>query len=339
MSSNGYDLLAAEAGLLYITDEASGYRRVRRGKGFSYITDRGARVSDSERRRIESLAIPPAWEKVWISHHPMGHVLATGYDNAGRKQYLYHPVWEEVRDDVKFERTAEFGTSISAIRKRVDSDLRKRGLPRDKVVALAVAVLDQTLVRVGNRRYAEENESYGLTTLTDQHVEIDGHHVHLEFEGKGGAENKVAFGNRRLATLISRCQELNGQTLFSYEVHGEACAIRSTDVNDYLSDTTGSRFTAKDMRTWGATTLVVACLAGSTSHGNGEPEQQILEAIDAAAEALGNTREVCRASYVHPAVPEAFLDGRLQEAWARSRRGRWLSRAESAANRTIGTAG
>jgi DNA topoisomerase I len=334
-NGNGYVDLADDAGLVYMTDEAPGYRRARRGRGFSYLGPNGNTVSETERDRIAALAVPPAWEQVWISPEPRAHILATGYDSAGRKQYVYHPVWEEIRDEVKFERTGHFGRAIARLRSRVDRDLRRHGLNREKVIALAVAVLDRTLIRVGNRRYAEANDSYGLTTLTDRHVEVNGHHVHFGFDGKGGAENQVAFEDRRLASLIARCQELNGQTLFSYETEGETSAIQSNDVNDYLTSITGSRFTAKDMRTWGATTLVAGELATASNDGD-KADLRIREAIEAASSVLGNSLAVCRDSYVHPEIPDAFLDGRLHEAWRGSRRGKWLSRPESAVNRLIG---
>ncbi|MEX0797299.1 MAG: DNA topoisomerase IB [Acidimicrobiia bacterium] len=333
MDVNGYVDQAAEAGLLYMTDEAPGHRRIRRGKGFTYVTSSGKTVGKSERERIKSLAIPPAWETVWISPELLGHILATGHDAAGRKQYIYHPLWEVVRDEVKFQRMGEFGAQIARIRKLVDTDLRRRGLGREKVVALAVAVLDRTLIRVGNRRYADENGSYGLTTLTEQHLGLNGHQVQLDFEAKGGAEHQVVFESRQLASLLARCQELRGQTLFSYEVDGDIGAIRSDDVNDYLSAAAGFRCTAKDMRTWGATTHVVQQLAAASQEG--KQEARILQAIDSAAEALGNTRAVCRASYVHPEISDAYLDGRLDDAWERSRRGPWLSRAESAGRKIL----
>ncbi len=334
MDVNGYVDQAAEAGLLYMTDEAPGHRRIRRGKGFTYVTQGGKPVGKAERERIKALVIPPAWERVWISAEPLGHILATGFDAAGRKQYIYHPEWDLVRDEVKFQRMGEFGGQIVRIRKLVDADLRKRGLGRDKVVALAVAVLDLTLIRVGNRRYADENGSYGLTTLTEEHLGLKGNQVQFDFEAKGGAEHQVVFENRRLASLLARCQELRGQTLFSYEVDGDIGAIRSDDVNDYLSAAAGFRCTAKDMRTWGATTHVVQQLAEPSQKDS--QDARILEAIDSAAEALGNTRAVCRASYVHPEILDAYVDGRLEDAWEKSRRGPWLSRAESAGRKILG---
>jgi DNA topoisomerase-1 len=201
------------------------------------------------------------------------------------------------------------------------------------VTGLSIAVLDRTLIRVGNRRYADENEAYGLTTLTAEHVEVEGLEVQLEFAGKGGADHQLAFSDRRLASLIARCQELAGQTLFSYPTPDGSAAITSTDVNNYLAETMRGSFTAKDFRTWGASSTVAEQLV--TNPGNGDAGGKLLQAIDLAAERLGNTREVCRSSYVHPMIPEAFEDGRLQDAWRRSRRGQWLDRSESALNRLI----
>lgn len=323
--------LAAEAGLNYVNDEASGYRRTRRGRGFSYQAEAGDSLSEEELERIKSLAIPPAWTDVWISVDPKGHIQATGYDNAGRKQYIYHPWWEEIRDEIKFERLGGFGQNLSNLRKTLHAELRRPGLAREKVVALAVAVLDRTLIRVGNRRYAEANDSYGLTTLTCDHVDVEGHHVHIDFDGKGGAGQEVAFKDRRLASLIGQCQALSAATLFSYEGPNGPMSITSADVNGYLAGTMKGPYTAKDFRAWGATTTVVQELSQED-----EPaEKRLLAAIDIAAERLGNTRAVCRNSYLHPAVPEAFLDGRLGDVWRRSRSGKWIDRAESAVNQLL----
>lgn len=321
-------LLADDAGLRYIESGDPGYRRVRRGRGFSYLTETGQTVNGELRDWIESLAIPPAWEDVWVSADARGHILATGHDNAGRKQYVYHPLWEEARDEVKFDRLGEFGGEIVRLRQCIDSDLQRRGLPRRKVVALAVAVLDKTLARVGNRRYAIENESYGLTTLTCEHLEVDGRHVHIEFEGKGGADHQLVFADRRIAELVSRCQDLDGQTLFSYETtDGGSASISSSDINSYLSEELGGPFTSKDFRSWGASSLVMGALGRSSVV---DPVLRVREAIEAAAERLGNSAEVCRSAYVHPLVIEADSDGRLQDAWGRSRPGKWIDREESA---------
>jgi DNA topoisomerase-1 len=320
--------LAVDAGLRYVEPDALGYRRVRRGRGFSYVTETGDVVNGRVRKRIEELTIPPAWEEVWISRDPLGHIQATGYDKAGRKQYIYHPSWEEMRDEVKFERLGRFGRRLPSLRRSVDSDLRSEGLPSKKVIALAVAVLDRTLVRVGNREYAVDNESYGLTTLTCQHVEVDGTHIHLEFETKGGAECQLAFEDRRIADLVAQCQELDGQTLFSYQTpQGESASITSSDVNTYLSGTLGGPFTAKDFRTWGASSLVVGELARSEVE---DPAVKVREAIDVAATQLGNSWEVCRDAYVHPLVVEAGSNGAIGEVWPRARAGKWIGREESA---------
>ena len=330
------DLLAAEAGLNYVVPGSAGYKRVRRGRGFSYQDTSGGTVNGSIREYIASLVIPPAWEEVWISKDRLGHILATGVDSAGRKQYIYHPRWEEVRDEVKFDRLGPFGARLASLRCRMDADLRRKGFDRDKVVALAVSVLDRTLVRVGNRRYATENDSYGLTTLTHEHVETEGAQVHLGFTGKGGAERQLAFRDTRLARLVGECQELAGQTLFSYELEsGGTASIQSTDVNRYLEQATGMPFTAKDFRTWGASAVVTRELA-RTDPGSGSPDDQVLDAIDVAAEALGNTRAVARNSYVHPAIIEAHTGGELAELWRRSRTGKWIGRSESALRKILG---
>jgi DNA topoisomerase-1 len=329
-------MLADEAGLRYVEPETPGHRRVRRGRGFSYVSPEGEIVSDRIRERIEKLVIPPAWEEVWIARDPLGHIQATGVDKAGRKQYIYHPLWEEVRDEAKFDRLAPFGRGLAGLRRWIDADLRKRGLPRAKVVALAVAVLDATLVRVGNRRYAEDNESYGLTTITCDHVHVDGLHVHLAFSGKGGAEHELVFKDRRLAGLVSGCQELSGQTLFSYETpHGDVSSISSSDVNAYLSETPGGPFTAKDFRTWGASSQVLGELARNL--GVEDADERLRQAIDVAADRLGNTREICRDSYVHPRVIAVNTDGTLEAGWSRRRAGKWLNRDESALRHLLDT--
>lgn len=333
--------LAAEAGLSYVSGEVPGYRRVRRGSGFSYLTPDGEVVADDIREWITSLAIPPAWQDVWIATDDLSHILATGYDDAGRKQYIYHAIWEEIRDEVKFDRLGPFSKGLVDLRRSVEGDLRCTGLSREKVVALAVAVLDRTLIRVGNRRYAEENDAYGLTTLRGDHVEVNGRHVVLDFEGKAGSGHQLVFADQRLARLISQCQELSGQTLFSYETTNGAAAVSSTDVNAYLARVMKGRFTAKDFRTWGATTTVARRLTSgdgaddNTANGAKKPKAQLLEAIDIAAEKLGNTREVCRDSYVHPAIPEAFMDGTLERTWKRSRAGKWVDRTESTVRRVL----
>jgi DNA topoisomerase-1 len=324
--------LAASAGLNYAENGAPGYRRIRRGRGFSYLDPRGNPVNGRKRESFAALAIPPAWTDVWISADPSSHIQATGYDDAGRKQYIYHPDWEAARDEVKFERMGDFGAHIGRLRRRVEADLRQPGMPRRKVIALAVALLDQTLIRVGNRKYADENEAYGLTTLTCDHVTVRGSRVQLDFSGKGGADHQLVVEDARLARLVAKCRGLGGDTLLSYQNGVGLGVTSSTDVNDYLAETMGGPFTAKDFRTWGASTAVTEFLAGEA---RSEIESEILAAIDATAEKLGNTREVCRDSYVHPSIPDAYREGSLREAWVRSRSGRWLTRPESTVNRLL----
>lgn len=324
--------MAERAGLHYLDDAPPGLTRHRKGKGFSYLNRRGEIVDDETRMRIQQLSIPPAWREVWIAEDDQSHILATGFDNAGRKQYIYHPVWEDLRDDLKFGRMIDFGSKIGSLRQEIDRDLRQPGLPRSRVVALAVTILDRTLIRVGNRKYARENDSYGLTTLTQDHVEINGQYIQFEFTGKGGGDHELALKNRRLASLMTRCQELGGQTLFSYENGSGPSSISSTDINDYLAVRTRSPFTAKDFRTWGASATVLGALARDPAD---PTDSTVLAAIDAAAERLGNTRSVCRGSYLHPAVVESYQDGSLGDAWGASRNGQWLQREESALNRVL----
>lgn len=328
MTRDDSQILAERAGLNYVTPSDPGYRRVRRGMGFSYIAPDGSVINEEIRLSIERMVIPPAWTEVWISQDPQGHILATGQDKAGRKQYVYHHHWEEIRDESKFERLELFGRRLPDLRKKVDSDLRRRGLPRDKVVALSVAVLDRTLIRVGNAKYATDNGSYGLTTLMGEHIEVDGRHVLLDFSGKGGAEHQLAFQDRRLANLVSDCQDLAGQTLFSYETpDGTTTSISSSDVNTYLSEALGGPFTAKNVRTWGASSLVIGELARVTGE---QGEDVVRAAIEVAADRLGNTWGVCRDSYVHPKVLDSYFDGGLPDIWRRVRAGRWVNRDESA---------
>lgn len=329
LDMNGDDptVLAEQAGLVYADESMKWRSRVNRGSGFAYREPDGSPAPEGVKKWIVGLAIPPAWKRVQIASRKNSHILATGQDREDRKQYLYHPLWEEMRDEHKFDRMWEFGGRIARLRKQVDSDLRLPGLPRARVVALAVAVLDRSLIRVGNPRSATNGDAYGLTTLTADHVEVKGTHVHFEFIGKGGVESHVLFQDRRLAALISRCGELSGETLFSYTADNETMSVGCDDVNTYVANAMGGHFTAKDFRTWGATTTVAGELA--VANGSLDAKDTVFAAVDAAAERLGNTREVCRSAYVHPTVIEAFHDERLAEAWKRSNAGRWLQRSES----------
>ena len=326
--------LAERARLRYVSDGEPGIHRRKRGKGFSFATPDGSAIDESDRLRIASLVIPPAWTEVWICRDERGHLQATGRDAAGRKQYVYHPDWDEVRDEAKFDRLGRFGQALPRLRARIQHDLGQRGLPHQKVVALATAVLDVTLIRIGNKCYTQ-NGSFGLTTLGTEHAEIEGNVVKLSFTGKGGVDHVVALEDAKLAMLMSRCQDLSGQHLFSYADGDTVAAVTSNDVNDYLRGITGDEFSAKDFRTWGASVLATAHLGHAGAPGGASDDQVILDAVDLAAAALGNTRAVCRASYIHPVIADAYASGDLHRAWTQSRSGRFMRRPERALSRLL----
>ncbi|CAN5814752.1 DNA topoisomerase IB [soil metagenome] len=337
--ATGPAILAAEsrraaeaAGLRYVTDTKPGLIRRRQGKGWSYRQADGSLVTDpAARARIGAIVIPPAWTDVWICRDPAGHSQATGRDGRGRKVYCYHPAWRELRDADKFDRLASFGAALPDLRAAVDADLRRRGLPEEKVLALVVRLLDDSLIRVGNDAYAEENGSYGLTTLLPEHVEVDADLVSFDFVGKSGLDHQVALADRRLARIIHACHELGGQELFAYETPDGPADVGSADVNAYLRRLTGDAVTAKDFRTWGGSAIATATLALSRlPEGDRDVDAVVLGAYDVAAELLGNTRAVCRACYVHPAVPAAYREGSLHEFWRRSRASTGLERKERA---------
>ena len=308
---------AHEAGLRYVSDTMPGITRKRAGTGFTYVGPDGRKVTDrKEIARIRSLAIPPAYTDVWICPHTNGHIQATGRDARGRKQYRYHPKWREVRDVTKFERMLEFSRALPAIRQRVSSDMGKPGLPREKVLATVVSLLECTGIRVGNDEYARANRSFGLTTLRDRHVEISGSKLRFQFRGKGGKIHDVVLTDRRLARIVARCQAIPGETLFQYEdEHGVRQTVDSADVNAYLREVAGQDFTSKDFRTWSGTLLAVAELRElGPAATEREGKSLVLQAIDRVAEQLNNTRAVCRKYYVHPAVFEAYLAGTMLKA-------------------------
>jgi DNA topoisomerase-1 len=308
---------AQAAGLRYVSDTSPGIRRRRSGKGFSYVGPDGRPVRDKATlARIRSLAIPPAYADVWICPIPNGHLQATGRDARGRKQYRYHPKWREVRDETKFGRMLAFSEALPRLRERVGEDLAKPGLPREKVLAAVVRLLECTGIRVGNEEYARTNRSFGLTTLRDHHVEISGSTMQFEFRGKSGKTHRVALSDRRLARIVARCQAVPGAELFQYvDDEGGRVVIGSGDVNDYLREITGQDFTAKDFRTWAGTLQAVAALEelGPADTAR-EAKSTILRAIDQVAERLNNTRAVCRKYYVHPAVLERYAAGTLHDA-------------------------
>jgi DNA topoisomerase-1 len=307
---------ADEAELVYVSDAQPGIRRWKAGSGFRYVDERGHVVRSSVTlARIKTLAIPPAWTDVWICPLADGHIQASGRDARGRKQYRYHERWREVRDRTKFERTLAFGEALPALRERVDADLALPGLPRQKVLATVVRLLETTLIRVGNREYAQDNGSYGLTTLRDRHVKVDGSTLRFEFTGKGGKKHSVSIRDRRLATVVRDCQEIRGHELFQYlDEGGVRQTVGSADVNQYLREATGQEFSAKDFRTWAGTVLAVLALRELEACGEAETKRSLLRAVEEVAKSLGNTPAICRRCYIHPEVIDRYLEGTLLEA-------------------------
>ena len=303
---------AVKAGLRYVTDGARGISRRRVGGGWAYYAPDGARITDRQvRKRLNSLAIPPAWTDVWICPDPDGHIQATARDARGRKQYRYHPSYREARDRSKFRHMLEFSEVLPRLRSRIERDLRAPDHTRRQLLATVVRLLDKTLIRVGNDEYARENNSFGLTTLRRRHVKVDGAMLRFSFRGKSGVEHSIALSDPRLARIIQRCQDLPGYELFQYlDAAGKRQAVCSDDVNAYLRDLTGRDVSAKDFRTWGGTMLAAVELrAMGAAASRREADRNILRAIDAVAERLGNTRAVCRKYYVHPALLRAYLMG------------------------------
>ncbi|MFL6634802.1 MAG: DNA topoisomerase IB [Massilia sp.] len=307
---------AKAAGLRYVHDDRPGIRREAAGDGMRYLDAKGEPVEDETTlKRIKSLAIPPAWTDVWICPQANGHLQATGRDARGRKQYRYHPKWREVRDEVKYERMIKFGKALPQIRKEVDRALSLPGLPREKVLATIVYLLEATMMRIGNDEYARENKSYGLTTLRNRHVKIDGSEVEFRFRGKSRVYHDVKVHDRRLARIIQRTRDLPGQDLFQYlDEDGETHTVGSADVNDYLRTITGEDYTAKDFRTWSGTVLAAMALQEFEAvDSDTQLKKNVVRAIESVAERLGNTPSVCRKCYVHPAVLDAYLDGTMLE--------------------------
>jgi len=305
---------AGAAGLRYVRDASPGIRRLRHGRGFRYRAANGETVRDADTlARIRALAIPPAWRDVWICPVANGHIQAVGRDRRGRKQYRYHARWRQVRDEAKYERMVAFAQALPALRAQVDSDLARPGLPREKVVATVVALLEKTLIRVGNDEYARHNRSYGLTTMRDRHAQVQGTRILFRFRGKSGKVHAVGIEDRRLSRIVKRCQDLPGEPLLQYvDDEGTVRDVESGDVNDYLRAITGRDFTAKDFRTWAGTVLAAWALAEVAAFGSRtQAQKNIVRAIESVAGRLGNTTAVCRKSYVHPAVFDSYLDGTL----------------------------
>ena len=303
---------ARRAGLRYVSDGASGITRRRVGTGWAYYTPDGSRITDRRaRKKLNSLAIPPAWTSVWICPDPEGHIQATARDARGRKQYRYHPAYREARDRSKFHHMLEFSEVLPSLRERIERDLRAPDHTRRQLLATVVRLLDKTLIRVGNDEYARENNSFGLTTLRRRHVRVDGTMLRFSFRGKSGVEHSISLADPRLARIIQRCQDLPGYELFQYlDARRKRQSVSSDDVNEYLRDLTGRDVTAKAFRTWGGTMLAAVELRTmGPAASRREADRNVLRAIDAVAERLGNTRAVCRKYYVHPALLRAYLMG------------------------------
>ncbi|MGE0154465.1 MAG: DNA topoisomerase IB [Reyranellaceae bacterium] len=305
---------AKDAGLVYVTGEEPGYARRRRGRSFAYRDADGRPLQDqAEIARAKRLAIPPAWTDVWICASPRGHIQATGRDARGRKQYRYHERWRATRDATKFDRILEFAGNLPALRARVLSDLQRQGLAREKVLATIVYLLETTLARVGNEEYARANKSYGLTTLRDRHVAVQGSALRFAFTGKSGKEWKLTLTDRRVARIVRACQELPGQHLFQYvDADGARQKIGSADLNAYLRDIAGSEVTAKDFRTWAGTVLAAMALSEFEAFDSQAAAQRNLrQAIEHVARQLGNTPAICRKCYIHPEILNCYLEGAL----------------------------
>jgi DNA topoisomerase-1 len=307
---------AKKAKLHYVNDSTPGIRREKHGRSFRYVGPNGRPIRD--RRildRIGALVIPPAWTEVWICRDPNGHLQVTGHDAKGRKQYRYHPRWREVRDENKYDKLINFAQALPRIRRRVARDLGRKGLPREKVLAAVVKLLETTLVRVGNDEYAEANKSFGLTTMRDRHAKVVGAKVHMEFSGKSGVHHEIDIREPRLAKIVRKCQELPGQELFQYvDEQGNVHDVGSSDVNEYLREVSGDDFTAKDFRTWAGTALAAEALKEFEDFDTtAAAKRNVTKAIERVAQRLGNTKAVCRKCYVHPAIVDAYMDRSLLE--------------------------
>ncbi len=305
---------AISAGLVYVSDSEPGITRRRAGKGFSYRDPEGRTVKDRETLdRIRSLAIPPAYTDVWICADPNGHIQATGRDARGRKQYRYHPRFREARDSTKYERMLDFAAALPALRARVDEDMSRRGMPREKVLATVVHLLETTMIRVGNADYAKQNKSHGLTTLNDRHVKVDGAQIRFRFKGKSGKEWDLGIRDRRVARIVKASQDLPGQHLFQYlDDEGERRSVTSGDVNAYLREISGTDITAKDFRTWTGTVLAALALAEyEKADSQAAAKRNVREAIEQVSARLGNTPTICRKCYVHPQVIDSYLSDEL----------------------------
>jgi DNA topoisomerase-1 len=310
--------------LRFTTDTMPGYHRKKSGSGFAYLNDDGEALKNPKLRDwIKHLGIPPAWTDVWISPYKNGHILATGRDAKGRKQYRYHPDWVKLRNEDKFHLLAEFGRCLPALRERIDTDLRQHSLSRTRVLAAIVHLLANTLIRVGNDKYARMNDSYGLTTLQDQHIEVKGSKITFEFTGKSGKDHSIMLNDARLARVVKMCRDIPGYELFQYyDENGERLVINSSDVNNYLREITDDQFTAKVFRTWGGSALAIKYLCEECADCEDDTKKAIRSCIDFVSHSLGNTKAVSLKYYVHPAILEAHQDGKLVEIYKKQQKKR-----------------
>ena len=316
-SGEACEAAAEAAGLVYVSDEHPGISRKRSGKGWRYLDANGRTIKDYwERKRIDQIAVPPAYTDVWICPKANGHIQATGRDDRGRKQYRYHSKWTEARDTAKYERMVGFAQLLPGLRERVAADMRRQGLPREKVAATLVALLEKTLIRIGNEDYAKENKSFGLTTLRNRHLDIEGSNLRFDFMGKSGKTWNLDLRDRRVARVVRSIQELPGQQLFQYvDEDGKRQPISSSDVNEYLREITGEDVTAKDFRTWAGTVLASMALAEFEAvDSESRRKKNIKAAIESVAKRLGNTPTICRKCYVHPRVLDSYLDGSMLQS-------------------------
>jgi DNA topoisomerase-1 len=324
---------ADEAGLVYVNPAMPGITRERHGKGWRYRHPDGTLIEDpAEQGRLDGIRVPPAWTHVWIGSIATGHILATGRDSKGLLQYRYHPLFRAVRDATKYHRMGAFGIALPALRVRLEADLALEGLPREKVLAAAVRLMDETLIRIGNEEYERRNQSYGITTLHHDHVQVDGATMQFEFRAKSGKEQHVRLRDPLLARILHASEELPGQELFQYiDDHGHVVRVNSADVNNYLRATTAASFTAKDFRTWGGSVTAAEALVGfGPPRSATDAKKKIVAAVDAVAARLNNTRAVARKSYIHPHVPEAWIEGVLIDAFARAEGHEHFSHSEAA---------
>lgn len=311
---------AKEAGLRYVSDQRPGIRRTMGPLGFKYLDADGRVIrTKAEVARIVKLAIPPAWTDVWICPDPRGHIQATGRDARGRKQYRYHHDWRACRDETKYDRMIAFAEALPRIRQRTAADLARAGLPRNKVLATVVRLLEKSLIRVGNDEYAKKNRSYGLTTMRNTHVRVRGSTVKFEFKGKSGVRHSVDVDDARLARIVKACQDLPGQELFEYiDEDGKRRDVGSADVNAYVKEISGQDFTAKDFRTWAGTVLASTALQELEAvESPSRAKKNVVTAVEAVAGVLGNTKAVCRKSYIHPAIIDSYVEGSMLEALSR----------------------